>query len=169
MESWEYVVILALAVYVGIQLPVWMKKLVPDTIGSTKIGGAIQIGIQVLLALAAAGFAWTHLNKSIDTAYLYLQEIAAKEQIARVVEVPNVWLALAAFVVIFWGLTTLFKTLPAPKNIWGTIGAIIVLGFVLFWPSITWKTFSWYVEKCLIGAEGMLLTEAYQAIKNGLP
>ena len=167
MTALEEFIVLALAAFVAWQLPSWTEKIVPLSIGTNKISGGVKIGIQLLLAYFAARVGWVKLNATIDTAFTYLQQIFAKEEIGRVVEVDSKWIALIAFIAIFWLLSILFKNLPTPQNIWGALGTLLILGIVLFWPSAMWKIVDSYVEYNLKGASGLVTTETWRQIMEG--
>lgn len=167
MTALEEFIVLALAAFVAWQLPSWTEKIVPLSIGTNKISGGVKIGIQLLIAYFAARVGWGKLNATIDTAFTYLQQIFAKEQIVRVVEVNSKWIALIAFMVVFWLLTLIFKRLPTPQNLSGSLGALLILGIVLFWPSAMWKFVDSYVQYNLEGASGLLTSETWRQIMEG--
>jgi hypothetical protein len=168
MTSFEELVVLVLAGYVALMLPTWSEKIVPETIGSMKISGAIKIALQLVLAWFAARVGWIKLNEAIDIGLYYLKEIAQKEQIARVIELREFWLAIGAFVFVFWLVSLIFRYLPKPENVWGTVGAVVILVLVFFAPATIWKLISNYITYNLIGAEGLLSSDAWQAVKGGL-
>ena len=167
MTALEEFIVLALAAFVAWQLPTWSEKIVPLSVGANKISGGVKIGIQLLLAYFAARVGWVKLNATIDTAFTYLQQIFAKEEIVRVVEVDSKWIALIAFIAIFWLLSLIFKNLPTPQNLWGSLGALLILGVVLFWPSAMWKIVDSYVEYNLEGASGLLTSDTWREIMEG--
>lgn len=167
MSNFEEFIVLAIAGFVAWQLPTWSQKIIPSSVGSSKISGGIKIFLQLALSYVAARVGWTKLNASIDTAFSSLQIIFSKEEITRVVEIDPKWIALIAFISVFWFLTLMFKNLPAPQSVWGSAGAVILLGFALFWPSALWKIFDNYLQYNLTGASGLLTTETWKVIMDG--
>lgn len=167
MTALEEFIVLALAGFVAWQLPSWTEKIVPLSIGTNKISGGVKIFIQMGIAYLAARIGWVKLNETLDTTFSYLKEIFAKEEIARVIEIDGKWIALLAFIAVFWLLTLIFKNLPTPQNLWGSLGAIFLLGIALFWPSALWKIVDSYVQFNLDGASGLLTSETWRQIMEG--
>ena len=168
MPAFDAIVVLALGTYVTFQLPVWLEKLVPEKMGEIKLDGFWGVIAKIVLAYGAAAWGWVRLVSAIDIALANLRIIAAYEQIVAVVEISDFILAGLAFFVVFWLLTTIFKNLPRPKNLLGTVGAAIMLGFALFWPDIMWQFVRNYVQNNLVGAQLFLQTEAWTIIENAL-
>jgi hypothetical protein len=168
MPGFEAIVVLAIGTYVAFQLPVWAEKLLPESAGEIKLEGFWGVLGQLVLAYGAAAWGWARLVSAIDVALVNLRLIAATPQIIEVVEVSDFILAGLAFFSVFWLLTTIFKNLPRPKNLGGTLGVVIMLGFALFWPDILWGFLRTYIQNNMQGAELLLQTEAWTIIKNGL-
>lgn len=162
----KYLVVLLIALWVTFQLPKWSKKLVPNGIGGWAIPSALKLVLQFLIAYILAYVGWGSIAGAIDDGLVNLRDIAAADQINRVVKLPEIILAVGAIFLTLWLVKVVFENLGEAKKASDSVVAILILVLVFVLYNAIWGVLKDYLFLNLDGSELLFKTESWGIVEN---
>jgi hypothetical protein len=162
----KHLVILLIALWVTFQLPTWSRKLVPEGISGWKVPSALKLVAQFFIAYLLAYVGWGSIAGAIDDGLVQLREIAATEQISRVIKLPEILLAVGAIFLTLWLIKVVFTNLGDAKKLSDSLIAIVILVLVFALYNTIWVFLRKYLLLNLEGSELLFQTQAWNVVEN---